>query len=33
MVFFPLLLPFAIVKFALRLIRNLLGGGKAAGAQ
>jgi hypothetical protein len=33
LVFFPLLLPFAIVKFALRLIRNLLGGGKAAGAQ
>jgi hypothetical protein len=33
LVFFPLLLPFAIVKFAMRLIRNLLGGGKAAGAQ
>ena len=31
--FFPFLLPFAVVKFALRLIRNLLGGGKAAGAQ
>ena len=33
LVFFPLLLPFAIVKFAMRLIRNLLGGGKAAGPQ
>ena len=32
-VFFPVLLPFAVVKFALRLIRKLLGGGKAAGAQ
>ena len=30
LVFFPVLLPFAVVKFVLRLIRNLLGGGKAA---